>query len=129
MDINMQSGEALVVTGEPGSDTVGFARGIARKYGRYAVIGLNALLSPALLRDILRSSPATVIVEGYPLTTAARAKVKQLITTPQFTVHMKGAQPITVRAPHFIFCTGLQNYIPPDTERRFRVVTLQPRPH
>lgn len=125
MDIELKRREALFIQGPQGSGKTTLAREIAAKYGRYAVIDHHELMSgPGALRDVLRSKPATVIVEEFQPNSAELNRVKQLLSAPHFAVDMKGVPPIYVEAPNFIFCTGWKDFLSGEDERRFRVITL-----
>jgi ABC-type dipeptide/oligopeptide/nickel transport system ATPase subunit len=125
MNIELKRGEALFIRGPQGSGKTTLACEIAAKYGRYAVISHRELMSaPGGLRDVLRSRPATVIVDEFQPSLAELNRVKQLLSSPHLTIEMKGVQPISVETPNFIFCTGRLDFLPGEEERRFRVITL-----
>lgn len=124
MDIELKRGRALIIAGPQGSGKTRLARSIAVKHGTFIEIDLPVFLSVFALNEVLRARPATLIVDGFPSTEKALNRVKEVITSPQMTVHMKFGPPIAITTPHLIFCSGNTHLWSEYEGRRFHIVTL-----
>lgn len=124
MDIELKRGRALIIAGPQGSGKTRLAEEIAAKYGLCIQIDLTTFLSVSALNDVLRARPATLIVDGFPSTEKALNRVKEVITSPQMTVHIKFGPPIAITTPHLIFCSGNTHLWSEYEGRRFHIVTL-----
>jgi hypothetical protein len=126
---SIQRGRALVLVGPQGSGKTKKAHELAAQTGRYIEMSVNEISSPFQLGNALASEPATVIVElDRPLDERLTTTLKGLITNTHTVCHRKMREPISVRTPNFIFCTGNRNFLPDDGGRRFHIVEL-PAPH
>ena len=128
MEHQLTRGQALVIIGPQGSGKTTLAREIAAKHGSKVLeVCAHDLAGRFGIDNLLANNPDVIICEEFPIDAAARAKLKDLITSDTVTVNRKYQPPIKVRSPHLIFCSSGAEFLT-EHDRRYRVVSVDRRP-
>jgi adenylate kinase family enzyme len=122
MNIEIQQGKALVLSGPQGSGKSIKAREIAEKYGKFIEMDLHQFIKSEFLP--IDADTKTVIIDGFPGSAEHIAELKAMIANDEIVIRRKCQEPITVKTPNFIFCTGDANALLSGDERRVMVCEL-----
>ena len=128
MNIKLEKGKALVITGPEGSGKSTKAREIAAAHGTYAECAFGDVADRHGgrfgLSRVMDGKPATVIVEGFEPGEAD--DLKPLIALPEMWIEKRGENPVRVPTPNFIFCTGSKEPLNLGArDRRFMVIEVR----
>jgi hypothetical protein len=125
MDIKLEPGQALVITGPQGSGKTKLAHDLARGFGLYGVLWAAGFRDPFCAANVLAERPAALVVEETTREDLESAHMKQLITNPTMTINRKNREPEFIKTPRFIFCMrDDEQWRPGADDRRFKVVRL-----
>lgn len=130
MNIRLEKGKALIITGGRGVGKTTMAIETAVEHGTYKTTSLRGMQEGNFaLGRILDGEPDTVIIEDalneFTNTQKVIDTLKQLIVFPKTIIDRKGMVPVKVRTPNFIICTGVIDPLKIDAnDRRFTIVSL-----
>jgi ABC-type phosphate/phosphonate transport system ATPase subunit len=129
MNIDIERGRALVLTGPEGCGKSRLARQLASKHGSFVEISAYTLASPFDFGNALANEPQTLIVEDIPRDARSLQLVKSMLTSERVQCDRKGLEPKFVRSPNFIFCTNDANPFIGHDDRRFAVFQMGKATH